>query len=126
VKSLLVVDDTAVIRKAVRLLLKGKNIEVNEVTSGEEALSYLTKSIVDKKIPDGILLDIDMPGINGISTLKLIKSKPSYASIKVLMCSTRNSKKMMQEAMSAGAFDYIIKPFNADTLSTKLNHAALL
>ena len=68
-KVMLVVDDSKAVRTAIRRIVESLGFEVREAADGEEALQYCTKN----KMPDGILLDIDMPVMDGLSFLKIIR-----------------------------------------------------
>ena len=110
--SLLVVDDEALTLRTISRGLREEGFEVFTATSGEEALK-----IFREEKPDLTLLDIVLPGIDGVEVLRQIKST-SPASI-VLMMSAYHMVDRAVEAMKAGAYDYLIKPFHlADMIST--------
>jgi len=112
----LVVDDEHLIRWSLEQSLKKQGYLVQTVGSGEEALDY-----VRKNQPDLVLLDIQLPGIDGIETLERIKEIDSDNS--VIMITALGVLETAVKAMQLGAFDYINKPFNLDELSVVLRKA---
>ena len=112
----LVVDDEHLIRWSLEQSLKKQGYMVQTVGSGEEALDY-----VRKHSPDLVLLDIQLPGIDGIETLEQIKEIDR--DISVIMITALGVLETAVKAMQLGAFDYINKPFNLDELSVVLRKA---
>lgn len=112
----LVVDDEHLIRWSLEQSLKKQGYTVQTVGSGEEAIEY-----VRKHSPDLVLLDIQLPGIDGIETLERIKDIDS--DISVIMITALGVLETAVKAMQLGAFDYINKPFNLDELSVVLRKA---
>ena len=118
-RSVLIVDDSLVFRKALEIALSGENdIKVaGSVRGGEMALEFIKATP-----PDVVTLDVEMPGMNGIETLKAIQdfnsSKPGIPQVDVIMVSsfTKKGADVTMEALSLGAFDFIAKPetSNAD------------
>ncbi len=102
---ILAVDDDLDNLKLMARTLEHEGYRVEKASSGEEALSRL-KNV----LPDLILLDINMPGISGIETLKLLRSRDSYVS--VLFVSARNATNDIVAGLETGADDYICKPFD--------------
>ncbi|OQY22583.1 MAG: DNA-binding response regulator [Desulfobacteraceae bacterium 4572_35.2] len=113
---ILVVDDEHLIRWSLEQSLKKQGYIVQTVGSGEEALDY-----VRKHSPDLVLLDIQLPGIDGIETLEQIKEIDS--DISVIMITALGVLETAVKAMQLGAFDYINKPFNLDELAVVLRKA---
>lgn len=109
-KRLLIVDDEAGIRDSLRLLLK-QNFDVTTAADGQEALD-----IVMKDLPDLVLLDLMMPKLDGIETLKQFREK--QIRIPVVMLTAANTVRSAVEAMKLGAVDYINKPFDIDELTS--------
>lgn len=102
--SILVVDDELSIRESFKLILEG-NYFIHLAATGESAL----KKLVDEKI-DVIFLDVRMPGLNGLETLKRIKEiEPA---VEVVMVTAVNDVQKAGEAIRAGAADYVVKPFD--------------
>jgi two-component system chemotaxis response regulator CheY len=76
--------------------------------------------------PDGILLDIVMPVMDGLEFLRAFRQEPGSQGCVVIMCTTKNEPAEIEAAMAAGANEYIMKPFTDDILSDKLRQAGLL
>lgn len=114
--NLLLVDDETefVSTLAERLELRGMGVRI--ASDGEAALP-----MVDDDPPDIIVLDLMMPGIGGMETLKRIKA--SHPDIPVILLTGRGSTKEGIEGMKQGAFDYMMKPINLDQLLQKLEEA---
>lgn len=111
----LVVDDSKVVRKFGRRILEELSIEVFEAEDGKDGLEKCASNR-----PDVILLDWNMPVMDGITFLKEMRKNADYASIIVIFCTTENDFTKIQEAMSAGANEYIMKPFDSEIVKTKL------
>ena len=114
-KSCLVVDDSKVIRKVARHILETLDYEVSEACDGQEALDACHRSI-----PDVILLDWNMPVMSGIEFLTKLRDRPDGRQPKVVFCTTENDVAHIREAIDAGADEYVMKPFDHDTLQIKL------
>ncbi len=115
-KSCLIVDDSKVIRKVARHILETMEFQVTEASDGEEALAQCEQSS-----PDVILLDWNMPVMSGMDFLKAYRSAnrtPDLA--KVIFCTTENGAGHIQAAIAAGADEYVMKPFDRETLESKL------
>ena len=104
-KKMLVVDDEIEICEFLKLFFQERDFDVRTAYSGEEALK-----ITEKMKPDIILLDIHMPGMDGIATLKAVKQK--HPDIKVIMVTVASDKETRQKAAELGADDFIKKPLN--------------
>lgn len=111
------VDDSATMRKIVSLALKGAGHEVDEAENGAQALEYLGKNTVDC-----IILDINMPEMNGIEFLKARSGNASIAKIPVFVLTTQDEDSLKQEALSLGAKGFIIKPFQKEALLEVINN----
>ena len=121
-KHLLVVDDARAIRAAIRRILESLGHAVDEAENGEQALTYC----VEWGNVDAMLLDIDMPVMDGMSCLRALRRHPTAHQPKVVMCTTHASLDRVQEALEAGADEYIMKPFDADIVTSKLHAAGVL
>jgi two-component system, OmpR family, KDP operon response regulator KdpE len=109
---ILVVDDDPQIRRAMRTTLTGRGYEVADARTGEEALEALRSGSYDL-----VLLDMNMPGMGGIETCRLIRSTSEVA---IIMLTVSNSEKDKVEALDAGADDYITKPFSTPELLARI------
>jgi len=114
--SILVVDDDATTRRALRVTLSGMGFAVVEAARGEEALSLVRVSWFD-----AVLLDIDMPGMGGVETCRRIRS--AIARLPILMLTVMDSEEDKVLALDAGADDYITKPFQLRELAARLRSA---
>lgn len=114
-KTCLVVDDSSVIRKVSRHILESLGFEVTDAENGEVGLAKC-----DEEMSDLILLDWNMPVMNGIEFLKALRARPNGTDPKVVFCTTENDVDHIREAMSAGANEYVMKPFDHETLELKL------
>jgi len=121
VKVCLVVDDSRVIRKVARRILEDLGFEVAEAADGTEALGWC-RTVT----PHLILLDWNMPGMNGLEFLKLLRGAPGGDGPRVVFCSAENDLERVREALSAGADEYIMKPFDGDIVASKLAMAGVL
>jgi two-component system chemotaxis response regulator CheY len=114
-KSCLVVDDSKVIRKVARHILETLNFTVDEAEDGREALSR-----IEANVPDVVLLDWNMPVMGGIEFLRTLRQKDLETQPKVVFCTTENDAAHIRAAIDAGADEYVMKPFDRETLESKL------
>lgn len=112
-KTILVVDDSIVIRKMVEIALENESYNVISVGTGKEAFSYL-----DSENPDLVILDIMLPDVNGLDILKAIKARTE---IPVVMLSAKDTPKETSQAKELGADDFIPKPFRDEELVGKIH-----
>ncbi len=120
-KSCLIVDDSRVIRKVARQIFDSLGFSCEEAEDGKQALEAC-----QKKMPDFVLLDWNMPVMDGMEFLKTLRRDPTGASTMVVFCTTENDMRHIQEAISAGANEYIMKPFDADIVRSKLVQLGIL
>lgn len=113
-KSCLVVDDSKVIRKVARHILESMKFDVAEAADGKEALDQ-----VRDLTPDVILLDWNMPIMSGMDFLLAYRSTAG-STAKVIFCTTENGIGHIRAAIDAGADEYVMKPFDRETLESKL------
>lgn len=112
---LLVDDETEFVETLVKRIKK-RNVNVHGVKSGEEALSFLKKQPVDV-----VVLDVRMPGLDGIQTLRELKKH--HPLTEVIMLTGHANLEVAIEGMELGAFDYLMKPVDIDDLLYKLQDA---
>ncbi|MCI0658099.1 MAG: response regulator [Acidobacteria bacterium] len=110
-RRVLVVDDDREIVEMTRLILESGGYEVIPALSGEEALRSASH-----ERPDLILLDINMPGMDGWETLKILKVDEATQAIPVAMFSIKLELRDKLQGLKQGAFDYITKPFSYDEI----------
>lgn len=118
-RHILVVDDVAVNLKTVKLILD-EFYRVSVVTSGKQAIDFLSRNIED--FPDLILMDIQMPIMDGLETMKKIKEKFGDNIIPVIYLTAISDKKMVVECFKEGLSDYIVKPFQPENLLQKIKN----
>ncbi len=114
-KSCLVVDDSKVIRKVARHILEGLSFRVDEACDGQEALARCQDTP-----PDVILLDWNMPVMSGIEFLRALAQAEIARRPKVVFCTTENDAGHIRAAIDAGADEYMMKPFDRETIESKL------
>ncbi len=117
----LIVDDSRTIRKVSRDIVESLSFKVVEAENGEIGLSQCRT-----KMPDVILLDWNMPVMDGYSFLKELRKTPGGDAPKVVFCTTENDMGHITRALEAGADEYIMKPFDKDILATKFQELGLL
>lgn len=111
----LVVDDQPDIRELAELVLRGEGFDVATAADGNEALELAFETRFDL-----ILLDVNMPGMDGWETLRLLKTDEALASVPVAMFTIRSELYNQVQGIQLGATDYILKPFAADDLVAKV------
>ncbi len=111
----LVVDDSSVIRKVARRILESLSIETSEADSGQAALDACAADM-----PDGVLLDWNMPEMDGYAVLRALRKMPNGGKPKVVFCTTENDAAHIAKARQAGADDTMMKPFDRDVLRIKM------
>ena len=114
--NVLLVDDEADFLETLLKRMKKRNVNVKGVKSGEEALEFLKQNPVDV-----VVLDVKMPGIDGIQTLREIKK--TYPLMEAIMLTGHASLEVAIEGMELGAFDYLMKPIDIDDLLYKVQDA---
>ncbi len=115
--KILLVDDSSTMRRIQMNTLKSIGYEdVVQAEDGQDALNKL-KENPDVKL---VLLDWNMPNMNGIDCLKAIKANPTTKPIPVMMVTSEAEKSKIIEAIQSGASNYLVKPFEADALKEKI------
>jgi two-component system chemotaxis response regulator CheY len=120
-KSCLVVDDSRVVRMVARKILQDLDFEILEAEDGSVALE-----VCKKQMPDAILLDWNMPVMNGLDFLRRLRAVPGGDQPKVVFCTTENDLAHIQEAIGAGADEYIMKPFDSEIIQSKFSQVGLI
>jgi two-component system chemotaxis response regulator CheY len=120
-KSCLIVDDSKVIRMVAKKILTELSFRTEEAEDGRVALD-----ICIKKMPDAVLLDWNMPNMNGLDFLRELRKLPGGDQPVVVFCTTENDIEHIQEAITAGANEYIMKPFDSEILQAKFSQVGLL
>ncbi len=112
----LVVDDSRSMRSIILKQLKELGFEVYEAENGHEAMSRLH----DVKNIHLVLLDWNMPEMDGLEVLNLIRAEPAYKEVRVMMVTTESEMSRVATALEAGASEYLMKPFDREALLEKL------
>lgn len=120
-KYCLVVDDSPVIRKVASRILEDMNFKVSEAENGQEALDQCRMSM-----PDAVLLDWNMPVMDGIQFLVALRREPGGDRPVVIFCTTENDVGHITRAISAGANEYIMKPFDREIIEAKFHEVGLI
>jgi two-component system chemotaxis response regulator CheY len=120
-KHCLVVDDSAVIRKVACRIMEGLALRTSEAEDGEQALMACRR-----EMPDAILLDWNMPVMDGYEFLKALRKMPGGQAPKVVFCTTENDVSCIARAMHAGADEYVMKPFDRETMTSKLQEVGIV
>jgi len=118
IANILLVDDEAAFVTTMTKRLTKRNLDVLSALSGDEALEQLKKSYAT----DVVILDVKMPGMDGIETLKAIKK--DYPLVEVIMLTGHATIESAIEGMKLGAFDYLMKPCDLEDLLAKVQEAA--
>jgi CheY-like chemotaxis protein len=113
-----VVDDDDFQRQVLSSILTSEHYSLGFATSGEGALEAIRH-----KRPDLILMDILMPGMDGIEATRQIKTDPVMAAVPIIIISGQNQRETVLECIAKGAADYIVKPYNKATLISKIQDA---
>jgi len=117
----LVVDDSSAMRALLRMTLRKHGFEVAEAKDGLDALSVLAAPCEF----DLILIDWNMPQMDGFELLRRIRAERRHDGAKIMMVTTETGMDQMSEALAAGADDYIMKPFTFDVVEAKLQLVGL-
>ena len=112
---ILIVDDSATIRRMVKASLTGVDGVFVEASSGLEAIEQLSLGAAALMV-----LDLNMPDLHGLDVLKFVRSHPSLGRLPVLVLTTRGDDSSRDAAMAAGATDYMTKPFAAQELMDRV------
>jgi len=116
--KIMLVDDSATMRRIQKNQMTTLGItDILEAGDGEDAWNKLQKNMPI----DLILLDWNMPVMDGFSFLKKVRGDTSYSQVKIIMCTSESEKSRVVEALKAGANNYIVKPFTPDALKEKLS-----
>ena len=118
IANVLLVDDEAEFIETFSERLELRNLEISKASSGQEALEKLDKN----KNIEIVILDVKMPGMDGIETLAEIKKR--HPLVEVIMLSGHTDVEAAIDGMKQGAFDYLMKPCDMDQIIAKVSDAA--
>lgn len=113
-KTCLVVDDSSVVRKVARRILEDLKLDIGEAENGQRALDLCQQSM-----PDAIMFDFHMPGMGTVEFLSTLRGLANGKRPFVVYCTTENDTADITRTIAAGADDYVIKPFDRESLRTK-------
>ena len=120
-KTCLVVDDSSIVRKIARRILEGLDFQVIEAEDGVDALV-----VCKKEMPEAILLDWNMPVIDGYQFLCHLRRMPGGDTPKVVFCTTETGIDHISRAIDGGANEYIMKPFDKEIVAAKFTEVGLI
>jgi two-component system chemotaxis response regulator CheY len=120
--TVLVVDDSRAIRTILSKTLRELGFEVREAANGQEALQVIQ---AEKSAVKLILLDSNMPEMDGLELLKRLRKNPEFSSLVIVMVSAETEMDHIAEALEAGANEYVMKPFTKDIIIGKLQLAGI-
>ena len=109
-KKILIVDDSATVRQQVRAALEQVGFIVTEAVDGQDAVQKMSGGF------SGIVCDVNMPRMNGVEFVEVVKKQPEHAALPILMLTTEGSPELIRRAKAAGAKGWIVKPFKPDQL----------
>jgi two-component system chemotaxis response regulator CheY len=112
----LIVDDSRFIRRYLRQLLEGMGMRCEEAVDGEEALETLHRTAAF----DFMLLDVNMPRMNGLECVKQLRDAGLQPPMKVMMVTTEADNSFIVRALEYGADEFLMKPFTPESLREKL------
>ncbi|GAB5514182.1 response regulator [Rhodopirellula baltica] len=115
--NVLIVDDSRVIRKMIGRIMKKLGYEIFEAGNGIEGLAELSKM----DTVDLILVDWNMPEMNGLEFVKAVRADASISSVPMIMVTTESEMNRMALAFMAGVNEYIMKPFTEENINSKLD-----
>ena len=119
-RTCLIIDDSRIIRKVARRIVEDLGFEVEEAADGAEALAYCTAAMSDV-----VLVDWNMPVMDGMTFLRRLRTTPGGEAPKVLFCTIETDPGRIGEALDAGADEYVMKPFDGDILGSKFADVGL-
>ena len=120
-KRCLIVDDSRVVRKVARRIIEDLEFITDEAADGSEALK-----VCRANMPDAVLLDWNMPVMNGIDFLRALRREPGGDTPIVVFCTTENDMDHIAEAIRSGANEYIMKPFDSEIIQSKFAEVGLV
>ena len=120
-KHVLIVDDSKIVRKVSRQMMEQLGFDISEAEDGQQAIDACKSAM-----PDLILLDHNMPVKTGMEALVEIRAMPGGTTPVIIFCTTENEMDFIMKAVMAGANEFIMKPFDADILTGKLQQVGVL
>ena len=118
----LVVDDSRAMRLILSRVLRERGCDVAEAADGREALDALGAG----PLPDVLLVDWNMPVMNGLELVQAVRHEAAYAGVRIVMVTTESESTHVMQAIEAGADEYLFKPFTPEAVADKLGMLGLL
>ena len=119
-KHCLVVDDSRVIRKVACRILEGMHFQTEEAEDGASALEACRHAM-----PDVILLDAQMPNMPGVEFVRALRREQGGLRPRIIYCTTEHDLAQINEALNAGANEYLMKPYDRESIEAKFSEAGL-
>ena len=113
-KLIIVIDDSATVRKIIETCLGREGFEVKSFPDGVEAMRWLTQP--EARIPDLVILDINLPKVDGYEVARHLKTKPQFANTVIVMLTRRDGMINRLKGRLAGAKEYVTKPFKTQEI----------
>ena len=120
-RTCLIVDDSKIVRKVMRKIIEPLGYRVIEAEDGQQALDSFKEGSIDL-----VMLDWNMPVMNGLEFLKILRARTDITQPTIIFCSTENEFAKIQEALLHGANEYVMKPFDEEIIRGKLEQLGLL
>jgi two-component system chemotaxis response regulator CheY len=120
-KRCLVIDDSRIIRKVTRKILEGLNFSVEEAEDTAGALE-----ICRREMPEAVLLDANIPGMSSVEFLRSLRSEKNGTKPTIVLATVENNLSQITEAVTAGANEYVLKPFDSDVIAQKFADVGLV
>ncbi|MFZ4540634.1 MAG: response regulator [Rickettsiales bacterium] len=120
-KTCLIVDDSKIVRKVVRRIVEALGFNILEAENGKEAIDQVRANTVDV-----IILDWNMPVMDGMECMKEIRADASLSQPKIIFCTTENEFSKIQMAIMNGADEYVMKPFDEAIIAGKMRQLGII
>ena len=114
-KTCLIVDDSKIVRKVIHRIVEVLGFAILEAENGQEAVEQVRNNTIDV-----VILDWNMPVMDGMECMKIIRADPSIAQPKIIFCTTENEFEKIQQAIINGADEYVMKPFDEAIIKGKM------
>lgn len=120
-KTCLIVDDSKIVRKVIQRIVEVLGFQILEAENGKEAVDQVKRHKVDV-----IILDWNMPVMDGMECMKAIRADASIEQPKIIFCTTENEFGKIQQAMMNGADEYVMKPFDDAIIGGKMRQLGII
>jgi CheY-like chemotaxis protein len=114
---ILIADDDPDMTNFLQAVLRGRKIKLSTATDGNAAIGFIRQ-----RLPDAVLLDVNMPGLDGLAVLAKIRQELGLVKLPIAMLTSYNDSARVSEALRLGANDYIVKPFQPAEIAKKIEH----